>query len=458
MYPYNKIYSILESALREKYPGKDGYGCQYYIGNVWTDKALLQKGYYAEEGAPTLSLITFSVTPGDQQNSPLITLTGDPMAVQIQAVPKDGGDAMILDESIHSSFKEAGKRNASDDSKSMNAVMRMLMGLMDDDDFDEETMNHWRERYDRKSKKPIKKNEAVESTEDTVVEGWSSLSGETITENFTTSLEESSFDEKKLIIKNVKMLGASSVNGRDYPETTQREAIPLFEGAKAYLNHAKKKDSEEPRQVQEQIGYYKNVTVRNGGTYGDLHLVDKPIVREEVIPYADKSVAHLVGNSIVARAQMSKQKNGRMLVEKILAARSVDLVAEPATTTSLYEGKTITESLDATKETQMEFKDLTLESLKKERPELLEAVLVLNKEKEQQRVTALESEVTALKDEVKARDEKLVAKDAELKAKDDVIKEAEKKQLERDAANEIERLRNGRVTRYVKMDAQGGTA
>lgn len=524
-YSFDKIYSMLEMALREKYPGPDGYGCQYYVRNVWTDKALLQKGYYGDDETPAISLVTFSVTDGTETTSPSISLTSDPIPVQIQAVPKDGGSAVILDEGIEAQFDEAGKRNAKNDVKTMNSVMRMLMDLMDQEDLEEETVTklsgkmmapiaqaeaeeteeaarsaastndlpdssfayiepggkkdasgkttprslrhlpykgkdgktidvaHLRNALARLSQTNISAaakasvkaklvaaaksagvgdydKEAIEDTAKTnvVVEAWAALPGETIEETFLVSLQESNIDEEKLIISNVKMLGSKSANGRDYPESTQKDALPLFEGSKAYLNHPMKKDMEEPRRVQDMIGEYKNVHITNGEMYGDLHLLDKPLVHEEVMPVAQKDKSHLVGNSIVARAQMSKQKDGRMLVEKILAARSVDLVAEPATTKGLYESQQITESLNATEteETHMDYKDLTLESLKKERPELLKEHEDSFREKE--RIAGLEKQVKNLSEQreadAKTHSEQLAEKDKAIAAAE--IKEAKR--------------------------------
>ncbi|MDP3793999.1 MAG: hypothetical protein Q8R07_04595, partial [Candidatus Uhrbacteria bacterium] len=230
------------------------------------------------------------------------------------------------------------------------------------------------------------------------VESWAQLPGETFTESFAAPLVEGKFDKEAMALRNVVVLGPVSTNGRRYSVETQKDALPLFEGAKAYLNHPHMRDLGEARDVQDLIGEHKNVRVVGDRTISDLHLINNQTVREHVLPIVE-SKPHLAGNSIVARGKMVKADDGIMDVEKILAVRSVDLVAEPATTNGIFaEGK-------EHKETDMEWQQITLETLREKRADLVEVILASAKEKEH--VVQLETQVATLDAQIKERDEKL---------------------------------------------------
>src|SRR4051794_25140304 len=118
---------------------------------------------------------------------------------------------------------------------------------------------------------------------------------EIIIEGFSSPLNESRFDRNAMIIHGAAILGATSLNGRDYPVSTQRAAAHLFEGAKAFLNHPYPENMAKPRKVEDLIGEWRNVRETGGKLKGDLHLLDKSLVRETVLPIVE-SKPHLAGN------------------------------------------------------------------------------------------------------------------------------------------------------------------
>lgn len=414
-YPYEKIRDLIYVAMQAKFPGSDGYGCRYWIERTWADKILCHKSYSAKEEDHNLCLIPYTLMEPEGEGSPEVEL-GEPIPVQIQAVPKDGGTPAIIDEGIHNEeeelIDEAGKRNAKKDAKSMNTIMKMMMDMMDDDDIDEEVMGKWKERYDKKTKKPMKK-EAQEPTDEQgdnekQVAEWATMEGETVTEEFAVVLGEAKLSEDKLIIKNSVILSRTSVNGRDYPDDVQEAAVPLFEGAKAFIDHPEPDKMHLPRNARDLLGEHRNVHFANGKTYSDIHLLNNDVVRGVILPIIEQK-PHLCGNSVVVRInQKFEKETGRYRVEKILAARSVDIVTEPATTKGIFESK---ESQNFGMEDSMDWKDVTLEALKKERPELVEEILSSAKEKE--KVATLEAKVTELDTAVKERDTKLAAFEVE---------------------------------------------
>ena len=68
-------------------------------------------------------------------------------------------------------------------------------------------------------------------------------------------------DRDRGVIRGVKILGARSRNGRTYLAQAMNQAVPLYEGAKVNVNHAKAAPSG-PRDYQDRIGVIRNVTAR----------------------------------------------------------------------------------------------------------------------------------------------------------------------------------------------------
>lgn len=364
----------------------------------------------------------------------------------MQTVSRNNGELTIIDEDGHvdAPITEAGKRNSATDSLHANAIVRHALSMMDGGDLEPATHAHMAHHMN-----PPIGAEAVADQGELTTESWNGLDGETFTETFSLPLAEASFDKENLIIRNTAVLGANSLNGRDYPTETQEKAVSVLEGAKAYLNHPYPEDMAKPRKVEHLIGEHRNVHVEtiNGvtKTYSDLHLLDKPLVRNEVIPIVE-SKPHLAGNSVVIRARQRKGENGRMIIEEILAARSIDLVAEPGTTKGIYESHIFR------KETEMEFKDITLESLKQNRNDLVEAILAASKE--QEKIGALTTENAQLqermKNELATRDGKI----AELELKEAKRQEEEMKQTRR--AQVVKLFTEAKIPDRVKYEEKDG--
>ena len=390
---HEEIRDLLDAEIRKKFPGTDEWYGRFSVDKVWPDKALIRKTYLSKTvDDPKWALVDYQIDEGGENGTPAVTI-GELVPVSIQAVPKDGGAGVVLD--------EAGRRNSGGDASKINSAIRALLTALNADDLEEETINTLNAKMlapisgegDFQDFGEVKKIQKSEQ-ETVLAEAWKDLPGETFTETFALSLSETKIEKNNgnAILRNVVVLGPTSSNGRIYPLETQQKAVPLFEGTKAYLNHPRLNEMSEPRDVEDLIGEHKNVRVIEGRTISDMHLVDTPLVRDYVLPIAE-SKSHLFGNSIVARGKMTKSDKG-MVVEEILAVRSVDLVAEPATTSNLF-----AESKQFSAEEDMELKSLTLDQLKKDRPDLFEAVsTTLTAELEAK--SAREAETKALKDKV----------------------------------------------------------
>lgn len=166
------------------------------------------------------------------------------------------------------------------------------------------------------------------------------------------------------VIRGVKILGLQSRNGRTYRPEALVEAAPLYENAKVNVNHPKG-GPHAPRDYQDRLGVLRNVAARPGeGLFGDLHFNPKHAMAEQLIWDAEHSPEN-VGLSHNVEARIGRNGD-QVAVEAILRVESVDLVADPATTRGLFESTEGTETDPIA--------ELTLESLRKRRPDLVEAV------------------------------------------------------------------------------------
>jgi hypothetical protein len=172
-------------------------------------------------------------------------------------------------------------------------------------------------------------------------------------------------DRRPAVIRGVKILGLASRNGRTYLPEALEKAAPLYEGAKVNVNHPKGSPNA-PRDYQDRIGVIRNVIVRPGeGLFGDLHFNPKHALAEQLIWDAEH-LPENVGFSHNVEAR-TRRDGDQVVVEAILRVQSVDLVADPATTRGLFE------SADAAAERPF-VDQLTLDGLKRQRPDLVEAL------------------------------------------------------------------------------------
>jgi len=149
---------------------------------------------------------------------------------------------------------------------------------------------------------------------------------------------EASIDADNLTIKGVCPFGTDkSANNRIYKERAIESLTSLVNGSKMYLNHPTKSELKERdgvRDVRDWAGVFRNPRKESKKVFADLQ------VREQ---YWDllRDVATLqpegMGLSINARVKVFADEKGMESVEDVDTLRSVDLVANAATTRSLFE-------------------------------------------------------------------------------------------------------------------------
>lgn len=142
-------------------------------------------------------------------------------------------------------------------------------------------------------------------------------------------------DRRQGIIRGVKVLGLASRNGRVYQMEAITAAAGLYEGVKVNLNHPKA-HLLGPRDYQDRLGSLRQVCASDSGLFGDLHFNPKHPVAEQLVWDAEHAPENLgLSHNVEAR---TSRRGGKTVIEAILKVNSVDLVADPATTTSLFEG------------------------------------------------------------------------------------------------------------------------
>lgn len=167
----------------------------------------------------------------------------------------------------------------------------------------------------------------------------------------TVELVEHSFDQHGLtleeedgqpILRHVKILGSVSQNGRFYTPEAKSAALPLYESVKVNLDHPD--NPQKTRGIRDRFGKLVHIRIENGDLYGDLLFNPFHELAESIKWYA-KNMPDCLGLSHNAVGQGDEQ-DGKFIVRKIAKLRSVDLVADPATTVTLFESKQEEESIE----------------------------------------------------------------------------------------------------------------
>ena len=158
---------------------------------------------------------------------------------------------------------------------------------------------------------------------------------ENLRETVLTASDAVRIDREAGVIFGVKIIGCESRNGRHYPNDTLRHAIPLYENSKVNLDHPDG-DPRKSRSYHARFGVIRNVHLReNEGLYADFWFNPKHSIAEQLLWDAEHAPDN-VGFSHNVEAVV-KRDTTTALVERIVSVRSVDLVADPASTQGLFE-------------------------------------------------------------------------------------------------------------------------
>lgn len=255
-------------------------------------------------------------------------------------------------------------------------------------------------------------------------------------------IEEGKRRAKVVIIKE-----GWSKNKRYYPAKALAEAVPLFEGAKCYLDHSDIKGIPN-RSVRELTGFFENVKFVGKQIEADLQFLDTEAGRVG-FDIAKESIKHnktLAGLSIRGSGVLRKIEEGYE-VESLTSILSVDLVSDPAA------GGEFLKLYENTMEVE-DMKDLTVVKLKEERPDLVQAIT----EEVEARVYGKKNELDKQIKEIREQNEKL-AKDiaewktyAQVKETETILeRELAKSELPDIAKERIRKEFNGKIAKVEEI-------
>ena len=135
-------------------------------------------------------------------------------------------------------------------------------------------------------------------------------------------------DAEAGVIRDVKILGRESKNGRTYSQSALEEACLLYQNVKVNIDHPDRSTPGAERKFEEGFGELRNCKVCQSGVYGDLHFPKSHPKTALVCEYAERFPRQF-GLSHNAEGELV-QKDGGWVVESIEEVYSVDnLICRP---------------------------------------------------------------------------------------------------------------------------------
>jgi hypothetical protein len=143
-------------------------------------------------------------------------------------------------------------------------------------------------------------------------------------------------DEDAGCLRNVRVLGLESANGRRYLAEGVAAAAHLYEHRPVYWNH--KANPKAQRLAEDKGGWLENVRpAPDGGLVGDLHFLKSHPMTPRLLEAAARR-PDFFGLSHDALGREQKGSRGRV-IEGLERVNSIDLVADPASVRGLHESK-----------------------------------------------------------------------------------------------------------------------
>jgi hypothetical protein len=136
------------------------------------------------------------------------------------------------------------------------------------------------------------------------------------------------------VLSGVTVLGLTSRNGRYYTPEAAEAALVLYENVAVFVDHPD--DPLGRRSVRDRFGRLVNVHMEGKRVKADLHYNPEHPFAATLEWFAENDPG-AVGLSHNCEAEGDESYDGTFVVTRIVEVRSVDLVAEPATTHGLFE-------------------------------------------------------------------------------------------------------------------------
>lgn len=226
------------------------------------------------------------------------------------------------------------------------------------------------------------------------------------------------------LIRGVKVLGLVSANNRRYTPECLRAAARLYEGKQVNVDHA---GADGRRSYRDRNGVLQNVSLREGeGLFADYRYNPHHPITEQLLWDAENAPGN-VGFSHDVRGLYRPTGNGD-LVEQISLVRSVDLVANPATSATLFEDRA--GPGEPPMPAAIDWKALTLAELREHRADLVDAVVADLEGRDL--LEAKDAELKTLRDKLAAVEAEHAKRVADLTEELNIFRE-EKRKIELEA-------------------------
>ena len=257
-----------------------------------------------------------------------------------------------------------------------------------------------------------------------------------------TPLTEAKFDKGRATVVVIKA-GFNATEDRYYPPEVLKRDYGVFEGMKMYADHpTEEEDKARPeRSIRDWVATLTEVTCDENGTVTGVAEIVEPWLMQKLASLRDKEMLSEMGISINAVGSASKATiDGKetLVIEKLVACRSVDFVTEPGAggVVTLYESE------------RNDIDLVELSSLRERRPDLVKLIEADVRDKitkevkrmseQEDRITELEGQITTLtteRDTLKETAEKAEKDKAKAEAQASIKEAVDKAELP-DAAKE----------------------
>lgn len=228
---------------------------------------------------------------------------------------------------------------------------------------------------------------------------------------------EATVDADSGVIHDVSLLGRVSQNNRVYTEAALKQAAELHRGVNVYLDHPTESEAKERggvRSVRDLAGRVLSARVVGDRVKGHVQALRGTEPGELLMALASQA-PESAGFSHRASGVSHLDDDGQQVVESVTQVFGADVVSEPATVSGLFE------SIRNREGETMKIAELTLESLKKDRSDLVEAILA--EAKDADKVATLEAENKRLREKVDAYEAKEAA-EARQRLMDEMLEDA----------------------------------
>jgi hypothetical protein len=145
-------------------------------------------------------------------------------------------------------------------------------------------------------------------------------------------------DREAGVIKNVKILGRESKNGRLYSQSAMESAAKLYADCDVCIDHPS--DSGVDRSIRDSVAVIKQTRVTSEGVFGDLHYLKSHPDAEAIVERAERFPQSFgLSHNAYGSTKPNPSGDGPEIVESIEYVESVDIVRRPATSRGLFESQ-----------------------------------------------------------------------------------------------------------------------